>query len=410
MDNFKYDFEKEYKDVVEEVSQKYHYNEDLTKVLTQITWAIVDGKSFEDRQRVYSVLRTTPIFVLTENSELTAEDLNHQMFGDNNPHIIDKEMDKGEYGKQKSAGSFCIDPIMDENLNIVGVKKYLFVDGFDTNQALSSNKQNRYDIFHTGINVSHLIHELGHAIVTQENPCSIKDNILTLRMGACEIQSRMTPLGNGKYEREGINISGLYIEEGLNTNFEEETLAKYLGVSLDEVKKLYGPVLIPSTYQGCMSIITEKFHKEPFKKDIDKWRSQGDKGVLDRLNSAFSKAEVYERRDLLYKRDETIKPDEEGNIVITKNRAFNDKNLPERTLEILEGLEKDYFEDPTEMTPMDMLDNILKQFYNTDLKKFNLPFEKYSELVGIMATEANAFIDQTTQIKNQSMEIEDTSK
>lgn len=412
MDSFKYDFDKEYEDVVSEISNKFKYSSELQGIIAKITKAVVEGKSYEDRQIFYRMLRTTPIVILPEGINITQDELSDKIFGGEvNPHIKSKEFDRGEYDKQEAAGSFVTSPVLDENLNLTGVKKYLFVRSFDTTRELTDKEQQYYDMFHTGINVSHLMHELGHAYVAEQNPYTMEDNILTMRIGACEMKSKFTPLGNGQYESEPISTTGMYIEEGLNTNFEEETMAKYLGISLEEAKKLYdGTILTPSFYQFGISMVTEKFQNTPFKKEIEKWRSTGDRGALESINATFAKANFYEKRDLLYKRDESIEPDAEGNIIVQRNKIFNNKNLKPRTAEILKSLEDVFFEDPTEMTPMDMLDNILMQYYNVGLYKYSIEIERYADFLKVMGTEGASYIYQAKDIREQEMGIEKHSK
>lgn len=403
MEDLKYDFDKEYEEVVAEVSEKFKYSSELKNVIARITKVVTEGMSYEDRQVFYKMLRTTPIIIIPENAKITEDELSERMFGDVNPHIKTKEFDRGEYDKQGSAGAFVTTPVIDENLNIIGVKKYIFVRGFDTTRQLTSREQEYFDIFHTGINVSHLIHEMGHAYAAEQNPYSIKDNILTMRLGACEMKSKITSLGNGQYESEGISTTGLYIEEGLNTNFEEENLAKYLGMDLDATKKLYDTVLIRSNYQSGISLMTERFMDSPFRGEIERWRKTGDKEALESLNATFAKANFYEKRDKLYARDESIEPGTEGNIIVQRNAIFNNKDFKPRSAEIMKELEGVFFEDPTDMSPMEMIDNTLMQYYNTDLHKYKLPIETYGDLLKVTTIEGCSLIKQAMDIREQEM-------
>lgn len=107
---------------------------------------------------------------------------------------------------------------------------------------MSDENKKYFEMFQTGINVPHLIHELGHAYVSEETPYSIEGNIVTQRMGACTNKYKLTPIGNGQYESEQISMDGVFLEEGLNTNFEEDTLSKYLGLSLEDTLILYGNI------------------------------------------------------------------------------------------------------------------------------------------------------------------------
>lgn len=125
MDNFKYDINQEIEDIVAEVTQKYNYNEDMKNVLGKIIKAMVSDKQYEDRHRLYRVLKTTPIVVLDSDTKITQEELSMKMNGNVNPHIKDKkDFDKGEYGQRSisGAGAFVTTPIFDKDLNIIGEK------------------------------------------------------------------------------------------------------------------------------------------------------------------------------------------------------------------------------------------------------------------------------------------------
>lgn len=410
MSEFEYSFDKEYKDVIEEVTQKYGYNDELKRILSGITKAVTEGKSYEDRQRFYGVLRETPIVVVQENDKTTRDELCDKMIGDVNPHIKAKAVDRGEYDKQVSAGSFITQPILDKDLNIIGDKKFLFIRAFDTTRKLNEREQKFLELFQTGINVSHLIHELGHAYAAAKNPYSIEDNILTVRTGACQMQTKLTPLGNGQYESEMVSTKGLYIEEALNTNFEEDVLAKYLGISKEELKELYGDVLNRSFYQMGISTVTEGLTKEPLRRDIDRWRNSGDEDALRRVNNAFSKTNFYENRNLLYQRDESVAPNADGNIVVERNRIFNNKNVTENTRRILDGLAEDFFTNPEEMTPIDMLDNMLKEGYDTIIKMYNLPLETFAQLLTVVLKEGNSYVYQAEELIETVKGIEEPAK
>lgn len=400
MDNLKYDINQEFEDIVNEVTEKFNYNDEMKMVLGKIVRAIVGDKPYEDRNRLYSVLRTTPIVVLDQDKEITQEELSLRMNGNVNPHIKDKEdFDKGEYGKRdiRGGGGFVSEPVFDENLNIIGVKKYIYVDGFDKTKQLSHENQKFLDVFQTGINVPHLIHELGHAYASEENPYSIEDNIVSQRMGVCTNKYKVTPLGNGQYESEQIAMEGVFLEEGLNSNFEEDTLAKYLGLSLEDTMKLYGDVFPASFYQPRISNMTRMLGNLAIKEDIDKWRMTGDKQALEKANKPFYKANFYEKRHKLYARNYEDTGDPNKEIIPARNHLFNHaKNDGEK--EVLEGMESDFFPETDEMTPMDMINNILLQYYDAGVHKYSFSLEKYSQMLNVIQAEGAGLITQAQKI------------
>lgn len=412
MDNFNFDINKEFDDIIEEVSSKFNYTDDLKNVLGKIVKSILENKSYEDRQTFYSMLRTTPIIVIDIKSKITQEELSQKMIGDINPHIKDKEdFDKGEYGKQgvSGGGEFVTAPVLDENLNLIGVKKYIYVDGFDIDGDLSSQQQKFVDMFKTGINVPHLIHELGHAYASEKNPYTMDGNILTQRMGMCENKYKLTPLGNAQYECEQIEMKNLFIEEGINSNFEEDNLARYLGISLEEVKKLYGDVLDYSFYQPRISDMTRRLSSTDFGLDLDEWRKSGDKNALANINEAFSKANFYEKRAKLFQRKLIDEGDFEKEIIPARNYVFNNPG-DNYEKEALEKMEKDFFPNTEDMSPMDMMNTILLQYYDIGIHKYSFPIKDYVKMLNIIEAQGVGLINQAVKIKTEEKQIEEGQK
>lgn len=394
MDELNYEVNNEYEKVIEEITQKFGYSENLKDILTKIIQCSLDNKSYEERQTFYKMLKTTPIVIVPENTKITPEELIEKMIGNINPHI--KCLKEKE--EINATNAFITQPVIDENLNLVGVKKFLYVSCFDVSKQLTEREQNFLDVFETGIDVPNLIYELGHAWASEKNPYTMKENnILIQRLGSCEKIYKINPLGNSKYELEPLSVDALYIEEGINTNFEEETLAKYLKISIDDVKNLYGKIIMSNPYQLSISSITEKLAGETLKKDIDKWRFSGDKEALENINLILSKANFYEKREKLYERDESIIEGSDENIVIARNKVFNDPEMSEETASILKELEKDFFVNPKEFSPIDMIDNVLLQYYNVNKQKYNLDVEKYTKILEIIAREGYGLINQALQ-------------
>lgn len=402
MEDLKCDFDKECEEVVDEVAQKFKYNDELKSVLSKIAKAALNGRTYEEKQLFYKMLRTTPILVVPHNTTISHEEIVERMIGDVNPHIKDKStVDNGEYDKQESAGAFVTAPIIDENLNLVGVKKFLYITEFDRSEDNLDVSPEYFERFQTAINVPHLIHELGHAWVAEANPYTIENGILTQRMGTVESKYKITELGNGQYESEGISTTGTFIEEGLNTNFEEETVAKFLGISLEEVQELYSNgTITPSFYQPGMAKMTELMATLS-KGDFAKWRIFGNKDSLERINETFSKANFYEKREKLYFRNEMTEGNPEEDIIVARNMLFNEPKGSEEAVKIMQNIEEDFFPDSSEMTPMQMMDNILMQYYDMNANRYHLGIDNYTQMLKVISREGYGFINQTIQIQGQ---------
>lgn len=392
----------EYNNIINEITEKYGYSEDLSNTLKKIVPGMLDDLSSSERQIFYKMLRHTQIVIVPEDLNVTDKELEDKYIGNVNPHIENEEVDIGEYGNSDPSGAFVSEPIIDENLELKGVKQFLYVGAFDASKLNTPFKQKHYELFGTGIHINNLIHELGHAFVSEQEPYSIEGDIVTQRCGTGKIKSKITPLENGKYSMKEISREGLMLEEALNTNFEEKSISKILGINLEETKKLYRGnerAFLPSTYQGLMSEMTEYMQEKNLPDEIWKWRLTGDETVLDRINQVMSETKEYKTRN------------EETEHLNNKKEIFATPKGKKMT-EIFEKYHSDFFPNKNNMTPMQIMDNCLLQCFN--IVKNQMMFspidglEKYSAVVKSIVVDGYALINQTAEIIKQNQEKEIT--
>lgn len=126
---------KECRGLVEQVCVKFGYdsqdtegNDSLKTVLLKAIPAMLKDSNQEDRNLFYQMLSHTPI-VVTENLTQEGYDkLEEQYIGkDINQHIIEEDVDLGEYGKSLGAGAYVSEPIIDENMNLQGKKSFIYI-------------------------------------------------------------------------------------------------------------------------------------------------------------------------------------------------------------------------------------------------------------------------------------------
>ena len=377
----------EFDNIIAEIKEKFNYSDDLTNILRKILPAMLDDKdiSEEERHLFYKMLRHTPIEVIEEGSGITSQDLRKKHIKAENLKI--EGMDGGEYSKQEAAGAVVSEPIINENKQIVGIEQFLYVKSFDTSKILTETQKKYYEMFGTGIQVSHLIHELGHAWAAEKQAYVINGDILTERVGAAEIKYKLENLENGKFLKKEISREGLMTEESLNTNLEEKSVAKYLGISLEEAKKLYkvDGVFVPSAYQGLMSEITEYLTLKTMPEEINKWRLDGDKSALKNINEIMSQTKEY-----FYRSKET-------DDVKKKKELFSNPQ-GDRMSDLFKKYQNDFFPDKSNMTPMEIIDNCLLQCFNIKTNQWIFPIEKYSDIVKSILPDAYILINQTSEI------------
>lgn len=393
----------EYSEIIDEISQKFGYDEDLTKTLKRVTSAMIDGKSDYEKQTFYKMLGHTPIVVLPYDTKVTEEELNEKYLGNINPHIKDEEVDEGAYGEAIPDGAFVTEAILDENLNLKGNKQYLFIKRLAN---FTTRGKEICDMFGTDINVQHLIHELGHAQNAEIDQYKMDGNTLSLRVGTSVRKSVLTKVDEGKYLRKEISRKGLMLEEAINTNEEQEAMCRYLGVDKEEVSQLYKNfMLVPSNYQGLMSDMTEHLRNKVNPEALRMWRLTGDNKYIEKISKAMEQTDLYKERN-----GDTERMREKRQIFSTPT--------DEKMKSFFEKYDKDFFPDKTNMTPMDLLDNCLLQCFDIkthSFKAFNPSskeaMDKYRDSIQAVLREGYVLINQATRVmENDKVSIKSLTK
>ena len=378
--------ENEYKELIDEVSKKFNYDEELSNVLNRVTNVVLDGKSSEEKKIFFRMLNHTPIFVLPYDTKVTEDELVEEHIGNVNPHIQEEKVDIGAYGETVPAGAFISEVILDENLNVTGTKQFLFVKRVAN---FTERGKKVCEMFGTDINIQHLIHELGHAENAEINQYTMDGNTLVQRVGTARIKSEITEISEGKYLKKETGRTGLMLEEAINTNEEQEKLCKYLGIDADTLAQLYKDnMLVPSNYQGLMSDMTEHLRQKTDVEALRMWRLTGDDKYIDTINRAMQQTDPYKKRidDTQYMRDK---------------RDLFSTPTSEKMKNFFEKYNKDFFPDKTNMTPMELLDNCLLQCF--DIKTHNFyafdpssqeAMNKYRDCVQCVLKEGYVLINQ----------------
>ena len=153
--------------------------------------AMLEDSSKEDRELFYQMLGHTPIAVVEDLTEEGLAELRKKYIGDINPHIIEEKRDNTrEYGKGIAPGAFAAEPIIDEKMQIVGKKSFIYIPKV---------KGKAKEFFGTDIHVADLEHELGHAWNAEDKQFTIDDQgILTNRVGAVKYKYSLNQREDGK--------------------------------------------------------------------------------------------------------------------------------------------------------------------------------------------------------------------
>ena len=380
--------------VVNEVCEKFQYdstdiegNDSLKTVLLKICAVMLKDSNEEDRNLFYEMLRHTPI-VITEG--LTPEGYKHleeKYIGNVNPHIVEEKSNVGEYGKNVGAGAYVSEPILDENLQFKGKKSFLYI------QKVNNREQ---QFFGTDINVSHLIHELGHAWHAEKDQYTmLPNNTLKNRTGTAEFIYSFSKNPDGTYTMHTDKVSGLMLEEGMNTLCEEQAMANYMNISLEEMKDKYRTVLIPSSYQGYIANFVSYMLQQLNSKDFEQWRMYGDSESKGRIESLMSRTKYWENRE------QDILPTSDSPRNYNNKRQIIAKMQGDSVQEFFKHYENIYFPDISQMSPLDKIENVLEQFYNMSLIKYSIDLEDYKAFLNSLGYEGYSLINQSSDIKKK---------
>lgn len=382
----------ECKIIVDEICSKYGYeiqdvegNDSLRTVLLKAIPSMLQDQNYENRQLFYQMLRKTPI-VITENLTNEAyEGLIEKYIGKNvNKHIVDEDIDLGEYGKGLGAGAYVSEPIFDENMNLKEKKSFIYIQKVDGSAK---------DFFSTDINVAHLIHELGHAWNAEKDQYTMQnDGTLKERIGTAEFIYSFSDLGNNKFSKKCISSTGLMIEESMNTVAEEIAMANYMQIPIEQMRDEYRFSLVPSNYQGYMSSFMEYTLNILEKSDFEKYRLYGNEESKNKINSLMEKTEYWKNRET------DILPSSKSPRNYNNKKSIISKISDEDIQEFFEKYKSVYFPNISQMTPLEKVENVLQQQYNFNSIKYTIDIEHYRELVDLLGYEGYSLINQSADL------------
>ena len=332
---------------IEEVAKKYNYNNELVEALKKCVPVMAKGKSNSEIELLMETLSRVEILDFSKQpTQQQLDEIEKTKTAGKNEHVKFITKSKGEYGKNIAPGGYQSIAIFNENMDIVDRVGYIYIT------RLSEYSQ-EVKAYQTTINLSHLIHELGHAWGAQKDEYVQKENgDFTCNVGAVTI--------NSKVDRENCivedsDVKGLYIEEALNTLEEENTLCEILGIkNVNEI-----PGYVPSIYQGLMKSVMNDFVENI--------------GALP-----FSKLRILKSNTELKQYQSILEATKATNYL--KSKEWNDRkrksfdrvneleNISDKAKERIQSFFKEYeniyFSSEEEKPFFEKLDNILEQLYN----------------------------------------------
>ena len=185
------------------------------------------------------------------------------------------------------------------------------------------------------------------------------------------------------------------LEEGMNTLCEEQAMADYMNISLEEMKNKYRTVLIPSSYQGYIANFVSYMLQQLNRQDFEQWRMYGDSESKGRIESLMSRTKYRKNRE------QDILPTSDSPRNYNNKRQIIARMQGDSVQEFFKHYENIYFPDISQMSPLDKIENVLEQFYNMSLIKYSIDLEDYKAFLNSLGYEGYSLINQSSDIKEK---------
>lgn len=399
---------RECEDIIDEVCEKYGYetkdmpgDESLRTVLRKAVPAMLTNSDKKDREIFYQMLRNTPIVIIDEDpTKKMIDELEHKYFGNINENVEFQENESDEYNKNVGIGEYVCTAVIDENMKVSGKKSLIYTKRLSQNDV-------RKEFLGTSINVAHLIHELGHAWNAEHEQCRmLDDGTLQLRLGARRLNYSLEKNEENKIVVKLKSSSGTYLEEGMNTLEEESSLARYIGMSKDEIRKIYSEILVESRYQGTIRNMTEALLERTDEETLKYWRLYGDETKLQEVEDLMKQTSYWQDREEIFLNNSDKKTRyKKKEEMIVKNKKEFVQNFFKKYRDV-------FVPNIMEMRPMEIIDNIMEQllFFQSIELGYDLsnPEEKenYCEIINHILTDGYVLINQTRDVRNRQSGLE----
>lgn len=165
-----------------------------------------------------------------------------------------------------------------------------------------------------------------------------------------------------------------------------------MGKTLEEIKSSCRIPSVNTPYKGYISDIIEHMQQELPKEDFETWRTYGDIDSKEKIESMMSKTKYWKQRG------EDILPNSDNPRNYSKKRELLFKMKHSDIQEFFEENEEIYFPDISQMTPLDKIENVLRQVYEMNAQKHHMTPEQYGELLNYLGWEVYPLINQTADL------------
>ena len=343
----------EINEYIDNIGNKYNYSTELIDALKKCIPVMICDKSEEDVALLMSTLERVQIYTFDDQPK--KEEINYILenkLDGRNKHVKWITLNRGEYDNTTSPSAYVNEPVFDENMNIIDRVGFIYLKNLRENSETAN-------FYGTKINMSYLIHELGHAWAAQ------KDEFLQDPNGNYTM-SVGTSKTKGKVDRkthtvEETNVTGLYVEEALNSIEEEDSLYRIYGVN--NFKDI--PNYLESEYQGPMTVMMRYFIEKLGFDYIKNIRYQKDYSKIEILEKVFKETDFFK---IVHNPDYFKRKKE---VIDSAQNTSMSENSKERVKKFFNKYNKLYMSLHVENGFLEHIDKVMEQLYNFSSIKYS---------------------------------------
>lgn len=373
-------------DCIDKVSEKYGYSSELIEALKRCVPAMIEGKNEEDINLLMDTLERVQIFTFESQPKQEEIDaIKEQELKGRNNHVESKSSDKGEYGKLVSPGAYVTEPVFDDKMNIVDRVGFIYLTNLYSYSSTA-------EFYGTKINLSHLIHELGHAWVAQKDEFLQEENgDFITRVGTAKFYNKVD---KETHTVEETGVEGLYLEEALNSIEEEKALYKVFGIS--DYREI--PGYVQSNYQGFMTAIMRHFIEQLGNNTLEDVRFRKDISRTEKLQEVFDETNFMEKL-----KDKEYYNNKEKQLKSSQSTGMTD-TAKNKIIEFFDKYRSVYLTEHTDKGFLEYFDNVMEQLYDFSAIKYSYDLEKediknaYEQTITAILKEGFVPINQAVDI------------
>lgn len=276
----------DYSKFVDEISEKYGYDEQLKTAIRMAIPLMVED--YGNEQDVLNVFSNVRIFAESDMSRPNRDRIQNEMLGNVTSYVKIDDFDP--YNESANPGSYySYEAIYDENLNVAGEVRWIVVE-----DLAGTNKAEDYkNTFGTTVNLPYLLHEAGHAYSMQYPVYSRDGDNIYVKHGMWE-ETKTIVKKDDEYIVQTLEDKGIIAEEADNEFHVQRQLMKFFGVDDYSLvsEKLRSIGHGGSNYNAILIGLAESMEG---KIDVSAFRKDNNFDVIKEFNEKALKGDVAQK-------------------------------------------------------------------------------------------------------------------